>query len=832
MLAGCGSVYESPGCTDDELSCEGDVLMNCNGGNWKEYTNCSDIGQICTVFEGVAQCIAGSGGTDSDSVNLNDSETGSGGTDYDTEKSDTDTWDTMDSDTIDSDTIETGSDTIIDSDSGTESDSASDSDTGTIITCSDNPCDPDHGTCTDVTEGYSCGCENGWHLDGNLCVIDPDCTDSEVRIGSTICGINGAGYISQVCTLGEWVDTLNCIDDDICKNGNTLPGETPCGNGGFLEEICISGAWYTTSNCINEIPISCADNPCDINATCVDGTTTFSCTCNSGWSGDGLNCIDDNECILGTDDCDDINGYCTNIDGGFTCGCNNGFHLSGSTCEADAVCTEDDIRIGATVCGINKGGYLVQLCSGGFWDDTTTCIDDDVCLNGSYRDGATSCGTGGVLEQLCIQGSWNNTSNCVNEIIDTDSGTDTSTDTSSDSSVDTSDSDTDIDTSPVIPGCGNGVLEPAEECDDGNIIDGDGCSPLCTRSPDCASTGVCTALCGDAIVMSQEACDDGNLINGDGCSSVCTIETGFTCTPGNAVNYELPIVYRDFSSAHPDFEPGATGCEDPSTGMLMNTLDPVTRKPRRSSNNAGTGCAYLTANTGTDRFLEWYSDSAPEESVVTGTMTLWNEGGNVYGNRWKDDGTSWVTYNLVDSCYTPSVCVTPGPGEEFFDVCPVPYYDYYPCVAEVNRIDGNPTFFPLDNLGNTPVSEYNIAKIPTPIYDGGWAYEDGEPEHNFHFTSELRFWFEYHEEEGQVMSLGGDDDVWVFVNGILALDLGGIHVPLEGTVDLDDQKTLLGLKDGQIYEFAVFHAERQTEGSSYQLILDGFDLSPTFCTQN
>jgi cysteine-rich repeat protein len=59
--------------------------------------------------------------------------------------------------------------------------------------------------------------------------------------------------------------------------------------------------------------------------------------------------------------------------------------------------------------------------------------------------------------------------------------------------------------------CGNGVLEGGEECDDGNLIDGDGCDSNCT-----------VTACGNGIVTAGEACDDGNLTDGDCCSSTCT----------------------------------------------------------------------------------------------------------------------------------------------------------------------------------------------------------------------------------------------------------------------------------------------------------------------
>lgn len=71
--------------------------------------------------------------------------------------------------------------------------------------------------------------------------------------------------------------------------------------------------------------------------------------------------------------------------------------------------------------------------------------------------------------------------------------------------------------------CGDGVLDLGEACDDGNNIDGDGCSALCTVE----------SYCGDGFLDPGEQCDDGNLLNGDGCSAMCTFEGGGEgCTPG------------------------------------------------------------------------------------------------------------------------------------------------------------------------------------------------------------------------------------------------------------------------------------------------------------
>jgi len=74
------------------------------------------------------------------------------------------------------------------------------------------------------------------------------------------------------------------------------------------------------------------------------------------------------------------------------------------------------------------------------------------------------------------------------------------------------------------PYCGDGNLDEGEECDDGNNLDGDGCSALCTFEP----------YCGDGNLDEGEECDDGNNLDGDGCSATCETEDmgGQGCTPG------------------------------------------------------------------------------------------------------------------------------------------------------------------------------------------------------------------------------------------------------------------------------------------------------------
>ena len=82
------------------------------------------------------------------------------------------------------------------------------------------------------------------------------------------------------------------------------------------------------------------------------------------------------------------------------------------------------------------------------------------------------------------------------------------------------------------PVCGDGLKQGGEQCDDGNIVSGDGCSVSCTIEPgwSCPVAGSpCIAICGDGIKVGTEECDDGNTKNEDGCSHDCTVEHGWAC---------------------------------------------------------------------------------------------------------------------------------------------------------------------------------------------------------------------------------------------------------------------------------------------------------------
>ena len=98
--------------------------------------------------------------------------------------------------------------------------------------------------------------------------------------------------------------------------------------------------------------------------------------------------------------------------------------------------------------------------------------------------------------------------------------------------------------------------------------------------------------------------------------------------------------------------------------------------------------------------------------------------------------------------------------------------------------------------------------IENPFYDNISA---GNKRHNFGFTMKIQATFEY--IPGQYFEFFGDDDVWVFINNRLVVDIGGQHAQVFGAVDLDT----LNLTEGANYPFHIFYAERHTSQSNFMM---------------
>jgi fibro-slime domain-containing protein len=340
--------------------------------------------------------------------------------------------------------------------------------------------------------------------------------------------------------------------------------------------------------------------------------------------------------------------------------------------------------------------------------------------------------------------------------------------------------------------CGNGKVEGSEQCDDGNNDSGDGCTPACRKEPSCPGTGgACTSICGDGMILpndTDQECDDGNSVKGDGCSSDCKIEPGYKCesqavTPKGTMI--LPVVYRDFKGGTDD----STG-EHPDFEHDDGRYEVGIVESQLGSNGKPVHVKkdmVTTTNNDTPSTPDWFS--------------IWFKDAT---GDWPKKGSPRFNYTFVDTMTLTETGSNTG----------------------VFRYSSN-KFFPIDNkqpsFGETP----------------------GES-HNYHFTSEVRYWFQYSGNE--LLTFSGDDDVWVFVNKKLAVDLGGVHTSVQGSVQLhatdgtgsvcqdaaprcsEPIVVALGLEKGEVYEIVVFQAERHTVESNYILTLSSFSSPRSACS--
>ncbi|MBT8452776.1 MAG: DUF4215 domain-containing protein [Deltaproteobacteria bacterium] len=359
--------------------------------------------------------------------------------------------------------------------------------------------------------------------------------------------------------------------------------------------------------------------------------------------------------------------------------------------------------------------------------------------------------------------------------------------------------------------CGDSRIDLPETCDDGNGTPFDGCDATCRNEPDCEG-GVCQAVCGDGVILpgTSEACDDGNTNDGDGCSSSCQEEEGFECvlSPVDLGDeLSIPVIYRDFRS-NDTADPSPTTFSldfnnpDDSNGSIAfrittDQLD-ADGKPELSGDNpyvygSNEGPPHSAAS-----FAQWYRTSPALDPTgnleVVGELVLPNIGANVY---------------------------------------------------EFDSLDFPPGFFPLDDPALAP-----FGWPAEPMYGETLFIPSGGSDlRNFGFTTEVHYFFVYQGDE--VLTFSGDDDLWVFVDGFLCLDVGGLHPRVTDVMSFADpadagsatqeavvnackarlEEDRAAAPPGQplVYEVAIFHAERHTGASNFRLTLDGFVTEISTC---
>ena len=256
------------------------------------------------------------------------------------------------------------------------------------------------------------------------------------------------------------------------------------------------------------------------------------------------------------------------------------------------------------------------------------------------------------------------------------------------------------------------------------------------------------------------------------------------------------------------FQPGQTD-EDPDSISLVGVV--------RDFNERTASAGHPDFERRPDSGFGLYCGNVATQLNADG-KPVFSGGGFKVRSQWQDASGRPICWNLFDSSRgdsagTVGASDTGGiEDDESFDL----WYRDDPRINRSKLLE--------INLDREPDGSYVFdSKVDAQSVErGGFFPIDHEllgnsggsgPDHNYHFTFELQTEFTYDANGAQVFTFRGDDDVWVFIDRRLVIDLGGVHGALEQTVDLNR----LGLEDGEEYELSFFFAERHRTQSNFRM---------------
>jgi cysteine-rich repeat protein len=486
--------------------------------------------------------------------------------------------------------------------------------------------------------------------------------------------------------------------------------------------------------------------------------------------------------------------------------------------------------------------------------------------------------------------------------------------------------------------CGDGNIDPGEACDDGNQLDGDGCSSKCTTETGFVCTpsthsdsSPCTVpnpldpngACLELPVIYRDFQPEnvspgghpdfyflGTKATGSGPpTTICVPNSGGPAKGNDSTARCWDIADSNLSFGKPiynskrttnqcacqfsDWNIGNSGAHIPSTYTQAGNDSPISDGAAGyRGGNVGTAITFTNPSGSVTGTLKGYTASIPGGPIFNGVVPIVKDANSF--KQWFNDDTA-VNKTFPGVLEMHSIGTNTAGG----------YIYRYASTTHLAGADNG--FYPLDKLNPSQITLCDLWPYwnhgnGTPIWatcqgdqylfpprvtaadcpvgsnlnNGCWVSNTPGVKHDSYFTDEARYFFVYDKTAGISLQFFGDDDLFVYINGILVLDLGGVHQQLPGKVvvvgdpgqatiteggcldatgniattqagyvaagcspagapapispdDYRSRTVSLGLNDGKVYEIAIFGADRHPPESNFQLTLNGFSTKTSDC---
>ncbi len=682
------------------------------------------------------------------------------------------------------------------------------------------------------------------------------------------------------------VNTKNCGDGvldkqngEACDDGNTISGDG-------CNKLCQLEANYVCPT---------PGQPCQNLAVCGNGYLTSDETCDDGNTVSGDGCSADCKTVEPGYQCRVPGKHCTPLCGdGKVIGseeCDDGNTANGdgcsSTCQTEpgADCPSQGGACKMAKCG-NGIQEKTELCDCG--TDPNNLPSGCKAVNGLFYGDGKGCSKTCTKEPNCQDGNGK--------------------------------------TQACSAACGDGNLDPGEECDDANVLDGDGCSSSCKieggftcstktvqDSTTCQSgSGACLELPivyrdfqpenvspgghPDFYFLGTKAggasspttlCvpNSGGPARGNDSTARCWDIAAPDLVNGKPVynsaraNNTCACQFSEWDVGNSSHIPGGYTQTDSPLSAGFITAPAALSATNPSGSETGTVTGYTASSPGgpiwkgtvpivkdANSFKQWFNDDSTVNKTFTGVLELPSIGTNIYQYASKTHLAG------ADAGFFPLDKLNPAQAT----LCNLwPYW---------NRASGSPIWTTCtgDQYLFPPRVLQSDCPNQNPLSNGCWVTGTPGVKHDSYFSTEARYFFAYDGTVGINLQFFGDDDLFIFINGKLVLDLGGVHQQLPGKVtvtgdpgtatiieggcldstgnlppptaatysatggggctptnstppapvsgdDFRQRSVALGLNTGKVYEIAIFGADRHPPESNYQLTLNGYTTKRSDC---